>query len=228
MKIALCILATNKYIDFVQPLIDSADKYFLIDHHVEYLIWTDQPNRITSEAGRPIRMKWLAHERWPMITLKRYETMRQTDLNWYDGVYYIDADMLFVDYVGREILEPLVAVQHPGYYRGGGAWENNNLSAAYVPKMLRKHYVAGGFQGGLKYATTVGILAKMIEGEKIIPAFHDESYWNRYYAYNMDFFTLLDPSYCMVEELYKRRLWGIESLHAKIIALQKNHKEVRS
>jgi hypothetical protein len=41
-KVALCIIATNGYIDFVDPLLVSADKYFLQGHDVEYHVFTNK------------------------------------------------------------------------------------------------------------------------------------------------------------------------------------------
>jgi hypothetical protein len=53
---------------------------------------------------------------------------------------------------------------------------------------------------------------------------HDESYYNALLAYSHNVFTILDQSYCMVQETEKRKAWGIDHFEPKIIALSKDHK----
>jgi hypothetical protein len=162
------------------------------------------------------------------MTLMRYHIISAVDLSGYDYVYYIDADMRFVAPVGDEIFGQLVAVQHPGYFRGGGGWELNRNSNAWMPECKRKNYVAGGFQGGSEYVKAFTHLKQMIEQDMdkgCVARWHDESYWNRLKSISGGRFKFLDPSYCMVEEPEKRKLWGIDHLQPKIIALAKKHSE---
>jgi hypothetical protein len=154
--------------------------------------------------------------------------MSGVDLSGYDYVYYIDADMRFVAPVGDEIFGELVGVQHPGFYRGGGSWETNPKSEAYVFPKDRKKYLAGGFQGGSKYVEISIILAQMIANDSlnsITAVYADESHWNKIYTLNVDKFKLLTPDYCMVEEIEKRKLWGINNFNPRILALAKEHKK---
>jgi hypothetical protein len=169
------------------------------------------------------------HEPWPAMTLKRYHIMSGADLSGYDYVYYIDADMRFVAPVGDEIFGELVGVQHPGFYRGGGSWEDNQASQAFVYTRMRKQYIAGGFQGGSDYATVMPFLMHMIDEDEKTgnrATWNDESHWNALFAYSPNIlqFKILDPSYCMVEEPAKRKAWGIDHFEPKIIALSKDHK----
>jgi histo-blood group ABO system transferase len=226
-KIALCVIATNAYIDFTWSLLRSADKYFLQGHDVEYHLFTNK-RFIGVTALRQTYNHLIQHEPWPAMTLKRYHIMSGANLSGYDYVYYIDADMLFVAPVGDEIFGELVGVQHPGFYRGGGSWETNNWSQAYVYPPARKHYLAGGFQGGSKYYKFCLGMKKGIDKDiesGHIAVWHDESYWNKIFSICPELFTLLDPSYCMVEEPEKRKAWGIDHLEPKIIALAKDHKK---
>jgi histo-blood group ABO system transferase len=225
-KIALCVIATNNYTDFVQPLIDSADKYFLQGHKVEYFVFSDRQFFMMSD--RMIRLRIIKHESWPAMTLKRYHIMSGADLSGYDYVYYIDADMRFVAPVGDEIFGELVGVQHPGFYRGGGSWETNMRSEAYVFPKDRKKYLAGGFQGGARYYNFCTYLKEGIDNDTfkgVTAVWHDESHWNSCYSLIPEHFTILDPSYCMVEEPEKRKALGIDHLEPKIIALSKDHKK---
>jgi len=226
MRVALCVIATNDYCNFIEPLLVSADYYFLQGHEVDYHLFTNCPDRWGME--REIICHQIEHEPWPAMTLKRYHIMSGADLSGYDYVYYIDADMRFVAPVGEEIFGELVGVQHPGFYRGGGSWETNNWSQAYVCPPARKHYLAGGFQGGSKYYKFCLGIKKRIDKDiesGHIAVWHDESYWNKIFSICPELFTLLDPSYCMVEEPAKRKAWGIDHLEPKIIALAKDHKK---
>jgi hypothetical protein len=136
--------------------------------------------------------------------------------------------MRFVAPVGDEIFGQLVAVQHPGYFRGGGGWELNRNSNAWMPECKRKFYIAGGFQGGSNYTKAFKVLKDWIDEDRergTLARWNDESYWNRLHSIAKSEFKLLDPSYCMVEEPEKRKMWGIDHLQPKIIALAKKHSE---
>lgn len=221
-KVALCVIATTRYTEFVQPLLTSADRFFLKGHNVTYHIFTDG---ITTVTDRPCILHHVDHQPWPMMTLKRYHIMQAVNFSGYDYMYYIDADMLFVAPVGEEIFAPIMAVHHPGYYRGGGDWENNPNSMAYLPSPLRQHYYCGGFQGGSQYHRACVLLAANIDADermKIRARNNDESHWNRYVVFALNKKTL-PPSYCMVEEIHKRKAWGIADIEPKVLALAKNH-----
>jgi hypothetical protein len=225
-KVALCIIATNDYANFVEPLLVSADYYFLQGHEVDYHLFTNVQDRWGME--REIICHQIEHQPWPEMTLKRYHIMSAVDFSGYDYVFYCDSDMLFVAPVGDEIFGQLVAVQHPGYFRGGGGWELNRNSNAWMPECKRKNYIAGGFQGGSEYVKAFTHLKQMIDQDMdkgCVARWHDESYWNRLKSISGGRFKFLDPSYCMVEELEKRKMWGIDHLQPKIIALSKKHSE---
>ena len=223
-KIALCVIATNEYTNFIESLLVSADYYFLKGHEVDYHLFTNCPDRWGME--REIVHHPIEHKPWPAMTLNRYHIMGEADLSGYDYVYYIDADMRFVAPVGDEIFGELVGVLHPGFYKGGGSWEINEKSEAYVPPYMRKQYICGGFQGGSQYSRLFRLLKLQIDKDEQTgnrATWNDESHWNALYSfYNLDFTTLL-PSYCMVEEPEKRKAWGIDHLEPKIIALKKDH-----
>jgi histo-blood group ABO system transferase len=228
-KIALCCIATNDYVDFLPNLLKSADKYFLIGHEVHYIIFTNRmETHETIETTRYERWINIDHEPWPMMTLKRYHFMSDANLSLYDYCYYVDCDSLFVAPVGDEIFGELVGVQHPGFYRGGGSWEDNQASQAFVYTRMRKQYIAGGFQGGSDYCMVMPFLMHMIDEDEKTgnrAKWNDESHWNALFAYSPNKFTILDPSYCMVEEPEKRKAWGIDHFEPKIIALAKDHKK---
>ena len=49
-RIALMLIATNKYIDFVKPLLESVDKWFLTDHKVDVYLFTNHQNLVTTHS----------------------------------------------------------------------------------------------------------------------------------------------------------------------------------
>lgn len=221
MKVGLLIIATNKYIEFLQPLITSADKWFLNGQEVTYFIYTNQ--NIEIKTNRNVVKTNIEHKPWPWMTLGRYHIFSSNkDLfSDMDYLYYCDADMLFVGEVGNEIFGDLVATQHHGYLEKRGTPETNPKSLACVYPNEDMQYFAGGFNGGSskEYLKMSEKLSKNIDIDyqnDIIAIWHDESHMNRYYIDNKPT-LILNPSYCyhdaIINSPFKR----------KIVALTKNH-----
>lgn len=225
MNVGLLIIATNKYTSFLQPLIDSADKFFLQNQEVTYFVFTNLDVNIQSK--RKIVRIHVDHKEWPWMTLGRYKIFSSNSeiLSKMNYLYYCDADMRFVSDVGDEILEELVATQHPGFYGRRGTPETNPLSLACVYPHEKMQYFAGGFNGGssIEYLKMSKILSKNIDTDYsrgIIAIWHDESHMNRYFINNPPT-KILNPSYCYGESM-------IIPFEKKILALDKNHSKIRS
>jgi histo-blood group ABO system transferase len=224
MKIGLLIIATNKYTQFLQPLIESSDKFF-IPGDVTYFVFTNKDVELSS--NRNIVKINVEHREWPWMTLGRYKIFSENSdtLSKMDYLFYCDADMKFVDFVGDEILSDRVATQHPGYYERRGTPETNPASLACVNSNEDMQYFAGGFNGGasteyLKMAKQISNNIDIDYSNGLIAVWHDESHMNRYFIDNKPT-KILSPSYCYGESMnipFERRL----------IALDKNHSEVRS
>lgn len=221
-NIGLLIVATGKYIRFVDPLICSAKKHFCRNHHVTYFVFTDQRYRPADNTVR-VQQQRLG---WPYDTMMRYNMYFD---NWHlladqDYLYACDADMLFVGDVGDEILGERVATMHPAFFGRRGTYETNSRSQACVQTDEGNYYFAGGFYGGKKEAfyhileTNIRHIQEDLNGG-IIAVWHDESHWNRYC---IDFppTVILDPSYCYPES------WHLP-FQKKILALDKNHDKIR-
>lgn len=224
-KIGLLIIATNKYIQFLDKLIISADKYFLTNYDVTYFIFTNKDIDIKSK--RNIVKIEVDHKEWPWMTLGRYKIFTENSniLSNMDYLYYCDVDMLFVNNVGDEILSDRVATQHPGYYGTRGTPETNNISLACVRPYEEMQYFAGGFNGGsssefLKMSKIISNNIDIDYSNGIIAVWHDESHMNRYFIDNPPT-KILDPSYCYPES------WNI-NFDKKLLALDKNHSDIRS
>ncbi len=224
-KIGLLIIATNKYVSFLHNLIDSADKYFLNEQDVTYYIFSNE--NVTIDSKRNVILTKIEHREWPWMTLGRYSIFNkfQEKLSDMDYLYYCDVDMLFVNNVGDEILSDRVATQHPGYTGVRGTPDTNPRCLAYISPEEEMQYFAGGFNGGtsIEYLKMSAVLSNNIDidfSNGIIAIWHDESHMNRYFLDNPPT-KILNPSYCYPES------WQLP-YDKKLLALDKNHNEVRN
>lgn len=224
LNIGLLIIATNKYIEFLQPLISSADNFFLKNQNITYFIFSNIDTKIISQ--RKIVNTVIEHREWPWMTLGRYSIFNEHKnvFSEMDYLFYIDADMLFVNNVDEEILYDIVATQHPGYYGTRGTPETRVESLACVYANETMQYFAGGFNGGSsnEYLKMCQILSTNINKDYsngIIAIWHDESHLNRYFIDNPPT-KILSPSYCYGEHMQI-------PFEKKIIAITKKHEYFR-
>lgn len=250
-KIGLVIMATGKYINFVKPLINSAEKYFCPHHEVTYFVFTDATmpprnrNNVIYINTNPIIYRsqnlFTIHQEklgWPYDTLMRFAVYYENSaiFSHMDYLFACDADMLFVDYEGDEILGKQVGTLHPGHEDKYAlfssqkitSYEKDPKSTAYIGPDEGKHYFAGGFYGGstkefLKMAKTITQNIKIDLQNNYIAIWHDESHLNRYFIDNPPA-TILDRSYCYPENGERK---GYPKCTPKLLALDKDHDEMR-
>lgn len=225
-KVGLLIMATGKYTTFLEKLCASADKYFLPGHERTYFIFTDGSVPESDHIVR-IEQKRLG---WPYDTMMRFRVYRDAADHFADCdyLYACDADMLFVDTFGDEILGERVATRHPGYcmpYQLHDDYETNTCSRACIAPGHGNYYFAGGFYGGSmpEFLTMVCTCIENTEldlAEGVIAKWHDESHLNRYFVDNPPT-VILSPSYCFPEN------WDLPFV-PKLLALSKNHKEFQT
>ena len=230
-RVGLLIIATGKYDTFLQPLIDSADKFFFPGEEVDIYIFSDKPYNDPIKSDRfNIQVMEIKHHPFPLATLYRYKhfhTYRNVLTS--DYLFYLDVDMKFVGLVGEEILGEIVCVRHPGFYKGG--WGSQNCdpkSLAYLPKEKWGQYKAGGFQGGKSetYLEACNILNARIqddEGRGVLAEWHDETHWNWYLNTLARNPLTLDPGYCYPEAPWAKGMPFVK----RIMALDKNHADMR-
>ena len=152
-----------------------------------------------------------------------------------DYIFATDADMLFVGTEGDEILSDLVATNHPGFEKNKPLWGNeppydrNQQSTAYIPYNEGTYYFAGGFYGASRHnfiqmveTLTHNILIDL-EKNNYIAVWHDESHLNRYFIDHTPT-IILDRSYCYPENGEAK---GYPPCNPKLLALDKNHSEIR-
>lgn len=222
-NIGVLVMATGKYIKFVPQLVKSAETYFCPGHEVTFYVFTDQEPPVLEQTV------FIHQDRlgWPFDTMMRNKIYYQNRSSYAkeNYIFALDADMLFVDHVGDEVLGKLVGTIHPGFWNKPTAtYENRKTSNAYVNAKKAKHYFAGGFFGGSKdemlklFRTTAQNVEKDLK-QNIIAIWHDESHLNRYF-FDHEPDVILSPSYCYPEHLeipFKR----------KLLALLKNHEDCR-
>jgi histo-blood group ABO system transferase len=203
MNVGLLLIATGKYEQFVQPLLDSERKYFLPGHKVTFFLFTDS-SRWTKEPD--VVTTFQKHEPFPNPTLKRYETFvtHKELFATMDYLFYCDVDMLFVSTVGDEILSALVATIHPGFLGARGTPETRKESTACIHEHEKLVYYSGAFNGGERdqFLKMCEVLSHNIQTDlnnRILAIWHDESYTNRYFVDNPPT-KVLSASYCYPEE----------------------------
>jgi histo-blood group ABO system transferase len=219
-RIALLIISTGHlYWQYINAVLESADRFLLPNQEVDYFLFTDWD--ISPEdfnLKRKINVIPIENVGYPYCTLMRYHIFLKEEekLKDYDHLIYCDVDMLFVDTVGDEVLsDGITATRHPAYAfphrehwdveKDGIAgeiyflpFEPNPQSTAYIP--YPKLYFCGGFQVGKteKYLDAMYAIKRAIDddfGNNYIARWHDESHWNKYLWDNPPA-KVLSPSYC--------------------------------
>ena len=234
MKICILNIATNKYIRFVEQLLNSVEENFLNGHDISALVFTDHE---IEEVSENVKISKIEHEPWPIPTLKRYHYFikEKEYISQFDYVFYMDVDMRIEGKVGDEILGDLVATQHPGFWwrdKNEYSYERRSNSTACIPGGEGNMYYAGGFNGGkpenfLEMAQTIVDNVEQDFKNNIIAVWHDESHMNKY-LYNNPPTLELNPSYCYPENARVNPQGWHVPFESKIVALDKNHAEVRS
>jgi histo-blood group ABO system transferase len=189
---------------------------------VTYFVFTDGTIPESSDIV-PLFQKRLG---WPYDTMMRTHVYYKhaSTLLTQDYLFACDADMLFVDTVGDEILGERVATMHPGFVGMRGSYYKNPRSLSHVDKWEGEHYFAGGFYGGsaqemLRISYTLSMCIDEDLRRGIIAEWHDEAHWNRY-CIDYPPTVILSPSYCYPEN------WKLK-YPKKLLALDKNHTEIR-
>lgn len=220
---AFVTIATDRYVQFVAPLLASCRQFFLTDWAVTPMVPTDRPEAVAVETHR------IEHAVWPSVTLRKFGTLARFEarLASFDYVYLCDADMRFVAPVGREVLGELTAAQHPGFFdrpESAFSYERRPESAAYVAPGLGQHYYSAAFVGGStnSFMAVCREIHAQIEadlGRGIVALWHDESHLNRYLVGHPPT-VILSPAFCYPED------WSLP-FEPRLMALEKDHLVVR-
>ena len=207
MKIAFVIVATNRYMQFVPPLLDSIHQHFLTKTDKDYFVFTNVMDYQLPHDAKKIE---ILSKGWPGDSYYRYHyflSIRE-QLEKYDYIYYLDADMRVVGEVGEEVLTELLGVQHPGFITNKqGTPEDRQVdSTAYITRDKISQYCCGGFQGGsskayLKLCKTISDNIDEDDRKGVLAIYHDESHVNKYFVHNPPT-RILNAGYCAPESAW--------------------------
>lgn len=210
MKIALNLIATNKYISFLDVICPSIEEFFFPEADLTVIVHTnlDLPESLSSYKRIRFVRNEIQHEPWPFTTLKRFEYFlsARKELSKSDYCFYIDVDSLFINKIPTDILKKgIFGTIHPCLFVGPGSPERNPESKAYIPIGSDNRYFCGGFFGGSSeefIKMSEFILANIQDdlSRGIIAVWHDESHLNRY-LYDNPPALLLDHPFAVAENL---------------------------
>jgi len=192
VRVAVLYICTGKYNRFFADFHESAGKFFLKGiADVEYFVFTDD-NHLTDASD--VHLIHKESQGYPLDSLFRFDMFLSLEqqLQAFDYCYFFNANMLFVDNIGRDFLpekEGVVAVIHPGYYTKP-AWrlpyERRRSSTAYIPPYQGNyHYYMGSLNGGkiADYMEFARVCAKNTHADYdrgIVAEVIDESHLNLY------------------------------------------------
>ena len=223
MKICILTIATSKYIQFVERLLDNVEENFLNGHEIKCLLFTDHE----VETSDNVKVSQIGHKPWPEPALKKYNYINSESeyLKDFDYLYLFDADVGIVDTVGEEVLQDLVGVLHPYKFfedKKVYPYEKRKQSTAYVADENHNKYYAAAFVGGKSenFLQMAKIISERVEEDErngIIAKWHDESHLNKYFNENPP--TDLSPSYMFPGDLRDPSEYPFKP---KIVALAKD------
>jgi|LakMenEpi03Aug12_release.lakeMendotaPanAssembly.Ray.scaffolds.fasta_scaffold69808_4 hypothetical protein len=227
-KLGVIIIATGKYISFVDDLIESIQEFIGFKGDINYFLFTDKDN-MSQDLRYNVKKIEYNYTVWPMPTLMRYRGIlgAKNILRDQDYLLYLDADMR-VNSSCSDLFEPeIFAVRHPRHkISRKHPFEKNHRSSAYIDHVSYQMYVCGGIQGGKsrRFLEAVEETCKKIEfdlKQNYIAKWHDESYWNKYVSQNSDI-QIFSSSYCWPQQ------WISQATPGKVIALKKDHSNLRN
>lgn len=193
MKVAINIIATNRYAVFIPDVVKSIDLHFFPKEERHIFIYTDVDiSNITAQNGLILHHVKIPHEGWPLVTTKRFDYFLrvESELSTMDYCFYMDVDSVLVN-----TLEPILpmsgmfATIHPVFRGGPGTPERNPRSSAYMPESMTNTYYYGGFWGGASsdFIAMSKELKNRVEMDLswgFIATWWDESQMNKYLYQN--------------------------------------------
>jgi histo-blood group ABO system transferase len=212
-KISINLIATNKYVYFLDAVIKSIDNFFFKNSNILIIVHTNMNiNQLGGYSERvDILKNEIEHEPWPFTTLKRFsyfikakEAIAESDYS-----FYIDVDSLFIGEIFEDFLPPfgIIGTIHPCLYQGNGTPERNPRSKAFISFNENNRYFCGGFFGGdsksfLNMAESINLNIEEDLRNGIIAVWHDESHINRFLLDNPPS-LILEPPFAIAESLAK-------------------------
>lgn len=210
MKITLNLIATNKYISFLDIVCPSVENFFFPGAEITVIVHTnlDLPDNLNSYKRIKFIKNEIQHEPWPFTTLKRFEYFlsAREELLKSEYCFYVDVDSLFIKEISTDILKPgMFGTIHPCLFVGPGSPERNPESKACIPIGSDSRYFCGGFFGGssVEFIKMSESILQDIQDDlsrDIIAVWHDESHLNRYF-YDNPPALVLDHPFAVAENM---------------------------
>lgn len=204
---AIIFLGTQSYFDLFPKYAQSIFTKFLPEYAKTIFCFTDADIADPIDNVNYIKINHLTP---PLVTLKRFETMllAETELENFDYIFYVDADMLVVDCVDDYNFEnyKFFGVQHPGFINQLGTFEMDRNSTASVDSSYDlTTYYQGCFWGGKSKDVLMlcKVLAQNVNEDlnnNIIAIWQDESHLNKYFINNKCDVYLFSSSYAYPEK----------------------------
>jgi len=213
---------------YVDPLVDSFEKYFLLDDpnfQVHYFIFTDGNIKERPRVNKIFQKKL----GWPYDSMGRFQMYlgHQKEFENMEYLYSVDSDLLCIANVTTsDVISDLVGTGHPGFPRPmRGTYETRRDSTAYVSYNEGEYYFFGAFWGGitseiLKLCNTIRANIDKDLEKNIIAIWHDESHLNRYFIDHK-------PTKVIASGFVEGEGATFPSPYKKIIQLKKNHTDMR-
>lgn len=247
-RVAVCLVATGKYHQFLQRVSESCYKKFVKPHPIEFFVFTDRVDSVPDAYfGCSVHKYFVERKGFPGDTLYRYHYMLKAEqqLLQMDNIYYMDVDYWVCNPTETEKIlvdQGLVAVKHlhnlhPTNERIKGTPELNPASTACIPAdKSMQFYFCGGFQGGAsrEYLAAMREIKKNIDTDdsnKVMAVWHDESHWNRYLV-DYPPAVILSQSYVYDEACLNPENQGdtatqlrTQNIPPRMVALSKSHAE---
>ncbi|XP_053855871.1 histo-blood group ABO system transferase 2-like [Vidua macroura] len=208
--------AVEKYVQFIEGFMSSANKYFLAGHPVNFYLFTDNPEKISHLQMAPenhlVVIPVQNDPRWQHISRTRMDIISSYIQSQFqhevDYLYFMDIDVQLLAHIGVEIIDALVATI--------SSWQvtpqhENNASEAHpesqsaIPEGQGEFYYTASFYGGsvpevykLTRACSAGLMEDTENGMEA--PWHHERHLNRYLLQHRPT-RLLSPEYYWDPEL---------------------------
>ncbi|KAM4884571.1 histo-blood group ABO system transferase 2-like [Sylvia borin] len=208
--------AVEKYVQFIEGFMRSANKYFLAGHHVNFYLFTDNPERISHLQMAPENQLFVIRvqndPRWQDIPRSRMDILSSCIHSQFqhevDYLYCVDIDVQLLAHIGVEIIDSLVATisswQLTPQHEDRAYETHPGSQAATLEGQGDFHYTASFYGGSVAEVyklTRACSQGEMEDRQNGIEAWwHHESHLNRYLLHHRPT-RLLSPEYYWDTEL---------------------------
>lgn len=214
MKVAICFIGTEKYLNFLPKYYENIQEYFLPNSEKTFLVFTDGEGYFPED----VKVYPQEHLDWPYVTLTRFGIIQKAkeEIAKNDWFVFIDADALVVDKVTEEkffddtksffgVHHPCHFLQMPPHTEYPGAFETNPLSLSHITESDDSSIYYQGCLWGGKVPDVLDMIQTLADrvnsdlDNDMIAVWHDESHINKFFIENRKNVNILGPEYAYPE-----------------------------